>query len=86
MEKRGSYGEWDYPPVAEAMEGAGLHPIRGYIRIQQANIAERVACGPIYELCTEAERMLGMSRTVRLWDQDAVNEPEEWKNIWGNLT
>ena len=38
-EKRGVYGEWEYPPVTEAMGVAGLHPIWGYIRRKQATIA-----------------------------------------------
>ena len=59
------------------METAGLHPIMEYIRRQQATIAEKVTCRPIYELCVEAERRLGTSRRMRWWDQDVVNEPEE---------
>ena len=77
MAKRGKGGEWDYPPVAEAMEALGIHPIGEYIMRQRATIVEEVACRPIYELCTEAERMPGTSWMVRWWDQDAVNEPEE---------
>ena len=63
--------------LVEAMEYAGLHPIGVYISRWQATIEERVALHHIYELCKEAERMLGMSRLVKCWDQDAVNEPEE---------
>ena len=59
------------------MEATGLHSIRVYINRRQITISERVACLPVYALCTEAERMPGMSRLVRWWDQDAVNEPEE---------
>ena len=70
-------GEWEYPPVVVALEAAGLHPIMEYIRRQQATIAEKVACRPIYELCVEAERRPGTSRRMRWWDQDVVNEPEE---------
>ena len=77
MEKRGAGGEWEYPPVVEVIEAAVLDPIWEYIRGQQATIAERVACLPIYELCTEAERIPGTNQMVRWWDQDSVNEPEE---------
>ena len=59
------------------METAGIHPIRGYIRRQQAIIAEKLAFRPIYDICAEAEWMPGTSRMVRWWDQDVVNEPEE---------
>ena len=68
------------------MEDAGIHPIGLYIRRQQATIAEKVACRPIYEICTEAERIPRTSRMVQWWDQDAVNEPEEYARMWCNLT
>ena len=75
--KRGAGGEWEYLLVVEAMEAAGIHPIRVYIRRRQATIVERVTCHPIYDLFTETERMPGTSRLVQWWDQDAVNEPEK---------
>ena len=59
------------------METVKIHPIGVYIRIRQSTKAKRVACRPIYELCTELERMLGTSRLVQWWDQDAINEPKE---------
>ena len=68
-EKRGAGGEYEYPLVVEAMENVELHPIEVYIRRWQATIAERVACCPIYELCTEVEWIQGTSRMVRWWDQ-----------------
>ena len=58
-------GEWEYPSVLEEMEAMGFHPIGLYIRKRQATISERVACRPIYEICTEAERMPGTSRMVQ---------------------
>ena len=75
--KLGSGVEWEYPSVVEEMEATGLHPIGVYIIRRQATIVKRVACQPIYELCTEAERMPGTSWMVQWWDQDSVNEPEE---------
>ena len=74
---RGVGGEREYPPVVAAMESAGLHTIVDYIRRRQENIAEKVACCPVYKLCVEAERMPGTIRMVRWWYQDVVNEPEE---------
>ena len=59
------------------MEAAGIHPIKEYIRRQQAKIAEKVDCQHIYGLCAEAERIPGTIRVVRWWDQDVVIEPEE---------
>ena len=75
--KRGAGGEWEYSAVEEEMYAAGIHPIGIYTKRRQMNIAEKVACRPVYTLCTEAERMLGTSRMMRWWDQDAVNQPEE---------
>ena len=75
--KRGACGEWEYPFVVGEMEAKRPHSIWVYIRRQQVTIAERVACRTIYELCTEEKRMLGTSRMVQWWDQDAVNEPKE---------
>ena len=72
-DKRGAWGEWEYPAVEEAMETAGFRPIGVYIKRRQTTIAESVAFHPIYALCTEAERMMGTSRLVQWWDQDAVN-------------
>ena len=69
--------EWEYPLVAAAMEAAGIHPIREYIRKRQTDIAEKVACRPIYKLFADGEWMTGMIQMVRWWDQDVVNEPEE---------
>ena len=42
MEKRWAGGEWEYPAVEEAIDSAGLHPIRVYIKRRQTTIAERV--------------------------------------------
>ena len=75
--KHGAGVEWEYPEIEEAMESTGIQPIRVYIKRRKTTILERVACRPIYALCTESEWMPGTSRLVRWWDQDALNEPEE---------
>ena len=59
------------------MESTVIHPVGEYTRILQANIAEKLSRQPIYEICIEAERIMGTSRIVRWWDQDLVNEPDE---------
>ena len=38
-ETDGAGREWEYPLVVAALESAGLHPIREYIRRHQATIA-----------------------------------------------
>ena len=40
----GEGGDWEYPPVVTAMECAGIHPIREYIRRWQATFSTMVAC------------------------------------------
>ena len=62
----------------EAMEAAGIHPIGLYIKRQKTTIEESVACRPVYELCMEGYRILGMIRLVQWLDQDSVNESEEY--------
>ena len=74
MAKRGAGRQWEYPSVEEEIDAAGLHPIGVYIKRHKTTIVERVAC-PVYALCMEAERIMGTSRIVRWWCQDAVNEP-----------
>ena len=40
------------------METTGIHPIGAYIRRRQESIVKRVAFYSIYEMCTEAERIM----------------------------
>ena len=70
-------GEWEYPQLVVAMDAVVLHPIREYIRRQQATISKKVVYRPIYELHVEVEQMTGKIWMVRWWYQDVVNEPEE---------
>ena len=66
--------EWLYPPVADLMEALGLCLIKEYIKRQKSTIAEQVACRPIYEICTGAERMPGSIQMVRWWGQEVVRK------------
>ena len=52
--KHGACREWEYPEVEEDMDSVGIQPIGVYIKRCQTTIAERVACRPVYEICTEA--------------------------------
>ena len=73
--KRVADGE--YPPVVVTPEAAGLNPIQEYIWGRQVTIPAQMACCPIYELCTKAERRPGKIRMIIWWDQDVVHESEE---------
>jgi len=63
---------WDYPPIEEALETAGLYSMRHYIDVRQNTLAENVATRPIMELCTEAERQSGSSRRLFWWKQEGL--------------
>ena len=60
----------------DALDSTGLWLINEYIQRRQGRIAAQVACRPIYELCTGAERIPGSSQMMRRWDQDVVREEE----------
>ena len=74
--------EWVWPPLQEALDEAGLWPMREYIRRRQATVEQYIATRPIYELCTTAVPQRGSSRLLRWWQQDhsAVEEEEEEKD------
>ena len=67
-------GEWEYPLVADAVEAAGICPIKEYIHIWKATIAAQVACKKIYDVCTGAERTPEYSQIMKWWYQDMVRE------------
>ena len=69
-------GEWEYPPVVDALKAAGIWPIKEYIQIWKTTIAAQVACRPIYDICTGAEKMPGSSRLMMRWDQDVGRKEE----------
>ena len=52
-------GEREYPPVVAELESAGLHSRMKYIMTQKENIAEKVACHPIYGLCVRGRSKAG---------------------------
>ena len=56
--------------MADALEIAGLCPIKECIQRQQATIVEHIYFRPIYELCMGSEKISGSSRFVRWWDQE----------------
>ena len=67
-------GEWEWTLVSEVLETAWLWSIMEYVQQRQVTVAAQVACRTIYEICTEAERMLGTSRCVQWLGQDVGRE------------
>ena len=48
---------WEYPPVEEALEAAGLWPMQEYVWSHQATIAYCISTHMIYELCNGVDKM-----------------------------
>ena len=61
---------WEWPPVEESLEAAGVWPMREYTRRHQATIEDYIAKRLIYDMCIGAEHFQGKSRLMRLWDKD----------------
>ena len=76
MDQRTLGVEWQWPPVADALEISSLWPIKEYIQRQQATITEHISYRPIYELCMGAEKTTGYSQSMRWWYQGVVQEVE----------
>ena len=53
--------EWEWPQVEDTLEIEGIWTIKKFINLWQATIAENFAFQNIYELCIEAEKILGSS-------------------------
>ena len=62
-------GEWVYPPIAEALDEAGLFPISHYVEERRNRLAEKVATRPIREVIANMERMSGSPNRQYWWDQ-----------------
>ena len=54
----------------DALDTAGLWPIKEYIQWRQATIVVQVACWIIYEMCMGADTIPGNIRCMRWWYQD----------------
>ena len=66
-------GRWDYPPVTEALEEAGLEGIRKSITRRQNTVAQYIATRPILDLCKRATRRQGARVSRRWWDQAGID-------------
>ena len=77
MPHRPQHGNWVHPPIEEALESAGLLPIREYVRRRQAAAEDYVASRPIWNLCMDAPSLSGGSRATRWWQQDHEESSSE---------
>ena len=54
-ERRTMSGEGGWPPMAEALDTAGIWPIKEYIQRKKYNVVVQAACRTIYKLYTGSE-------------------------------
>ena len=63
---------WYYPPIEEALEEAGLFPIKVYIDRRQNTLVDHVATRPLLGLCLDCDKLDGSSRAQLWWEQSNV--------------
>ena len=59
--------EWEWSPVAEALDTYGIWPTKYYIQRRQDTVASQVVCRPMYDMCTGEERMPVTNSFVWWW-------------------
>ena len=69
-------GEWDWYPVGEALETAGLCPIKEYTQKRQDTVASQLVSRTIYEMCVGAYWIPGMSKFMWWLEEDVGWEVE----------
>ena len=69
-------GEWEWPPVTEALETAVICPIKEYKHLRENTVAAQLGYGPVYELCMGTERIPGTSKFMQWWEQDVGRDVE----------
>ena len=74
MARRGKNGEWEWPPVATALQVTGLWPTWVYVRNMKFKIEEYIAECPIFEMCTRDQRK-EVSNSFLCWYDNG--KPEE---------
>ena len=74
--QRMTSGEWEWSPVADVLDTAGLWPMNECIPWIQDTIVEQLACFTMYDMCMGEERIPVVSRFMGWWDQDVGQEVE----------
>ena len=60
---------WEYPPIEEALEVAGLYTMDHYIEVRRNTLVRNISTRPILELCRGAERQSGSAQKALWWHQ-----------------
>ena len=58
---------WDYPPIEEAREAAGMFTADQYIKVRRDTLVQNIATRPILELCRAAEKQSGQPYNRLYW-------------------
>ena len=66
-------GSCDYPPLEEALGGAGIEGIRKSVTRRQNTVAQYIATQPIMELCERATLRPGVRVSWRCWEQEGID-------------
>ena len=70
-------GTWTYPPLQDALEAAGLFPLREYIHRRVNTIRRYIEERPIYQLCLISSAAARDDRCLRWWTQSVAPSTEE---------
>ena len=69
-------GEWFYPPIAEALQTAGLEPLEVYITRRRETLLAQVEQRPIYRICQATNRLPSTPPTTLVWwEQFTIDNP-----------
>ena len=61
---------WEYPPIEEALERAGLFPMEEYLLRRRNKMVDYVSTRPINEICRGTSRLPGTPTKTRFWWED----------------
>ena len=64
---------WDYPPLVEALGGAGIEGIQKSITRRQNTVLQYIATRQILDLCERATRRQGARVYRRWWEQAGID-------------
>jgi len=67
---------WVYPPLNEVLAEAGLFSMSTYIARRHNRLVDYVATRPIYELCTDRDRLDGASSRRSFWWEQSWEDEE----------
>ena len=76
MPTKGANNIWQYPSSAEVLEKAGLNIVEHYVGVRRQTIAAFIVNRPIFDMCTDGERMQGSSPSRQFWWEQTLDLEE----------